>query len=503
MSPSGFDRRLFWILGVALFISYAYFYQAGGWNQNSRFALVRGILEHHSLQIDAYHEETGDRAIWNGHYYSDKAPGASLVALIPVDVARAAGSVIGVSPESESGLTWSSYVATLTASALFTVMAALAVLWLSLRWGFSSRAALFAATAYAVASPAWCYATLFMGHGLSAGCLMLAFAAAVALDDASDQHARRLAWTVGLACGWAVVSDFPSAVPVVLIVGLALLTVRMRGTRALSHVAVPIVAGGAISALVLLGYNMAAFGSPFHLGYASEEGFEQLHTGLFGISRPEWWRVREILVGSYRGLWPMSPLMALAPIGLAVLARTARQIRPALVAAAIATFYLALNASYFYWEGGWIVGPRQLAPALPFLALGLAPLWDKWRSAGRVLLAACWTWGAALTLVAVSTTAQPPASVERPLTDLLLPAFREGALGLNNQRFTDFRADETAIRRHTPSGASWNLGMKVGLTGLASLVPLGFVWLGCGWWLSVVAAESKESSSTTRRGSSR
>ena len=40
-------------------------------------------------------------------------------------------------------------------------------------------------------------------------------------------------------------------------------------------------------------------------------------------------------------------------------------------------FYLLLNASYFYWEGGWAYGPRQVMPALPFLALGLAPLWDR------------------------------------------------------------------------------------------------------------------------------
>ena len=100
-------------------------------------------------------------------------------------------------------------------------------------------------------------------------------------------------------------------------------------------------------------------------------------------------------------------------------------------------------------------------------------------AAGRAVLAAAWLWGAALTLVAVSTTPQPPASIERPVTQLLVPAFREGRLALNNQRFTDFRADEAAIRRHAEPTASWNVGMKIGLTGLASLIPLGIVWIGC------------------------
>ena len=339
---------------------------------------------------------------------------------------------------------------------------------------------MFAATAYGVATPAWCDATLFMGHGVSAGCLMIAFTAAVAMRDASDVRAGRLGWAIGLFAGWAVVSEFPAAVPVLFIMVLALAAISRRGAAMTRRVLARIVAGGAIAAAVLLAYNTAAFGSPFHLGYASEEGFEQLQTGLFGITSPEWWRVREILIGSYRGLLPISPLMALTPIGLAVLARTRPRAGLALAAAAIATFYLVLNASYFYWEGGWAFGPRQMVTALPFVALGLAPLWDSWRSSpARAILAAGWLWGAALTLLAVSTTPQPPAAIQRPVSELMMPAFFEGHLALNTQRFTDFRADEDAISRHAEPTASWNLGMKMGLRGRASLVPLGLVWLAC------------------------
>ena len=158
-----------------------------------------------------------------------------------------------------------------------------------------------------------------------------------------------------------------------------------------------------------------------------------------------------------------------------------------MVAGASAVFYLLLNASYFYWEGGWAFGPRQVMPALPFLALGLAPLWDRGRTAGRVVLAGGWIWGAALTLIAVSTTPQPPASIMRPVTELMVPAFLEGHLALNNQRFTDVRGDEYAIWRHADPTVSWNLGMPMGLTGRASLVPLGIVWLVCGAWLVSIA----------------
>ena len=82
----------FAILAVTLFISYAYFYQAGGWNQNSRFDLVRAILERGTVRIDAYAQNTGDKATFDGHAYSDKAPGQALASVPAVAAGSAAHS---------------------------------------------------------------------------------------------------------------------------------------------------------------------------------------------------------------------------------------------------------------------------------------------------------------------------------------------------------------------------------------------------------------------------
>ncbi|HEX3646202.1 MAG TPA: hypothetical protein VHT95_11390 [Vicinamibacterales bacterium] len=491
------QTRVAAVLGVALFLSYAYFYGAGGWNQNSRFALIRAILERHTLQIDAYQLHTGDRALWRGHYYTDKAPGASLVALAPVQAARLISRAAGIDPASFPGIAWTSYVASLVTSGVFTVIAALCVFWLSLRWGASTGAALFAAAGYGIATPAWAYATLFMGHGQTAGCLMIALVAADALGRANPLgyadrlsqsgprgHAarRRLEWTIGLAGGWAVVTELQAAIPAVFIGLLAIgaLVEDKRGDvpydRVMRPAIIRIAAGVAVAAVPLLIYNALAFGSPFHLGYSSEEGFKELQTGFFGITYPRLSTVRELLVGSYRGLLPLSPLMAVAPVGLGVLASKGRR-GPALVAAGIGAYYLLLNASYFYWEGGWAFGPRQMTAALPFLALGLAPLWDLGRAAGRTLLAAGLIWGAAITLVAVSTTPQPPATFKSPVTELLWPAFRDGDLSLNPQTFVHNGVDVAHLRGGGDPHAAWNLGELAGLRGLPSLLPLASIWI--------------------------
>ena len=125
---------------------------------------------------------------------------------LPTDLARALLVTAGVNPDAIAGVAWGSYAATVFTSGIVSVASALCILWLSIAWGYSRGAALFAATAYAVAGPAWCYATLFMGHALSAGCLMVAFAAAVALGGAAQSRIAPLAWIVGLFCGWAVIN---------------------------------------------------------------------------------------------------------------------------------------------------------------------------------------------------------------------------------------------------------------------------------------------------------
>src|SRR5919197_3737405 len=101
------------LIGLVVFISYAYFYQAGGWNQNSRFDLVRAILEQHTLRIDSYHSNTEDKALFQGHYYSDKAPGVVLLGVPAVMAVRTfLRRWAGLDPLSPRGLVAESYLVT-------------------------------------------------------------------------------------------------------------------------------------------------------------------------------------------------------------------------------------------------------------------------------------------------------------------------------------------------------------------------------------------------------
>lgn len=462
------------LLAAALFLAYAYFFQGGGWNQNTRFALVRAIVEEHSLRIDATATRdgrpvTGDLARRDGHLYSDKAPGASLAAVPAVAIASYAAS----DPPTPGDLTGLAYVATLAASAVPTVLAALLLLASAEALGASSVGALVAAVAFAIASPAWGWATLLFGSALATACLLAAFRAALALRDPCDEDRdRRLGLLTGLAGGWATVTEYPAAVPAAMLAALALAHVWRDGPARRARVALAIAAGAAVCAAALALYNTAAFGSPFSLGYSHIQSFAGMRQGVFGVTRPRAEALWGILFGSYRGLFRLAPALLVGPLGLALLARTKVAKAPAVAAAAIAAYYVLLNGSYAYWDGGWSFGPRHMAPALPFLALGLAPLWDRATEAQRKALGAAVAWGAAIALIAVATTAQPPETERAPVSNLLWPAFSRGELSLNHQAI--FEAAPAA--RRDPVTHAWNLGERLGLSGLASLAPLLLAW---------------------------
>ena len=468
---------------------YAFFYEGGGWNQNTRFDLVRAIVERHTLQIDPFQDNTGDKALFGGHVYADKAPGASLTAVPAVALVRASLRGVGRDVYAPGALTTLSYVSTLGGAALPAVLASLCVFWISRRLGATDGAAAVAAIVCGLGTPLWAYATLLYGHALAAGCLAAALLGAMRLGDSpgkTKSAGARVGFWTGAAASWAVVAEFPAAVPSAMILAFACWQiVRVRGSRGPAYA----LAGGAIlGAVVLLSYNQAAFGSPFHLGYASETaGYEGMHSGIFGVSWPNPRVAVALLFGAYRGLLPLAPVLILAPVGFWPLIRNPASRWPSLISAAIVVYDFLMTSGYAYWDGGWSYGSRHLGPALPFLSIGLAPVWQGAGRAARigVLLLAAVSVGQSL--VAVATTPQPPGIAPAdPMRELLWPAFASGDFPIGWQSVLELRPPPGAMsdleRRGVPR-ASWNLGQLVGLEGHLSLLPLAVLWIAClaGW----------------------
>src|SRR5262249_30172459 len=151
----------------------------------------------------------------------------------------------------------------------------------------------------------------------------------------------RAAWVVGIFSGLAVLSEFPAAIPVLFIVTLAWAEVRQDGSTETARVMSRIVAGGAVFGGILGAAHPRAVGSPLRLGYGNEdnaEGIAMQQEGLFGITHPTLHVAFEVLLGQYRGLLPLSPLVALTPVGLVLLSRAPERVRTVAVAALVPAF---------------------------------------------------------------------------------------------------------------------------------------------------------------------
>src|SRR6202140_3368719 len=470
------------LLGLVIFFSFIYFYEGGGWNQNSRFDLLRAIVERHTLQIDAYHENTQDKAHFRGHYYSDKAPGLVFLAVPFALAARPPLRMFGVDPESPRGEIALSYVVSAAAVALPTALAGVCLFFLGMRFGGGSSGAAFVTLVMCLGTPMWAYASLFWAHALVGACLIFAFAAALKVRQSKNARGDFL-WglVVGLAAGCATVTEYPAAPASAILAVWALSQAWSRGTVARWRVSAGIGLGAGIGVVVLLSYLYAAFGTlrPSYSYYDANSFSFMQQQGYLGLTYPHPDRLLKIMFGCSRGLFFASPVLVAAPVGLWWLWKGKAYRSAAAVAAAMVAYYFLFNASFYWWKAGLSFGPRYAGASIPFLCLGLPVAWGRatpvWR---RVLIAAALC-SVLLALMVVATTSQLSMQDRCPLVRSVWPAFWAGQVALNRDSLLTV-AEAGSNAEH----AAFNLGQLGGLRGLASLAPLFAMWgmAALLWW---------------------
>lgn len=471
------DRRLAFVVFALLFASYAYFYQGGGWNENSRMDLVRALVEDHSLAIDRFHMNTGDKAKLGEHYYSDKAPGLSLLAVPAYALVRLFGARLG----EHSFVVLASYVVTTLTVGLATALLGALLYRASRRLGATPRGALLAALGYGLGTTAFPFATLFFGHQMAA---FLAFAAFSLAWSCRDRHSDPRSFAAGALAGLALVTEFPLA-PVVGILFWYHADARHRARRLVTFAA-----GLALVLLPLALYSTAAFGSPWRTGYSvlADAGsrHEMLGRGTFGLGLPSLGVFVELMIGRYRGLFPYSPLLFLAlagfAFGLGLLStappeerRPHPQRRELWAALAVVVYFVLFVSSYTWWHGGASFGARHLLPMLPFLCLPLGLVADL---RPRLALGL----GIVSVIVMTMVTAVQPKPgewVNDPFFSKIAPAFFRGELAAGKSCPLVGNTDE----RHVPllrnaTNDAFNLGMVLGgRHRLPTLLPLLALWV--------------------------
>jgi hypothetical protein len=455
---------------------YCYFYQAGGWNQNSRFDLTRALVEDHSIVIDRFANNTGDTAR-SDHFFCDKAPGLSIAGAVPYELVHV---LFGSERPSPEYLSWASWLATVFAVALPSALGVIALSFLLGALGVHTGPRLALAATWGLATLALPYSTLYYGHQVCAALMIGAFVLLVRIGRGVDEVARVRLGAVGAMLGWAVVVEYPAALVMVV---LGVYAWRMVSWRALVWIAL----GAAVPALILAAYHTAAFGAPWKLAYSySTQGAR--HVGFMGIGVPDWTALQAIIASPFRGILFSTPWLALALPGAWRLWRSGK-CAETITCAAIVVLFVWMNASLVDWYGGWGVGPRYLVPCLPFAAvlaggMLVVPVL-RFKKVTLAIAGALVAWSLAFMLAATAVRPEVDDEIEHPFGDYIWPHVRANQVAVSTQGID--------MKGIGPPGApkqAWNWGERIGLAGLGSLVPLA-VWAG-GWSVLVMRRTRRE-----------
>jgi len=465
------QRKQAILLFSILMFCYAYVHQRPGWNQNSRLDLLHALFVHQTFKIDAYHENTGDKSIHDGHYYSDKAPGIVFLALPAFALSAGLLHLLDVPLDSEKGWLASDWITTAGSVGVITALGGVAMFLFLCRLVEQRYAFLTTYVVFLGAAP-FPYATMLFSHAAVIGLICIALWAiaddvfmqrmlntppaapanslpvnlcaergrprppvrpdgfaqtwASALrrfcrrassraQDAPPQSAFRnpqfpRVLLAGLCCGLAIASEYTAATAAGGILALALLTSFKRGL---------LLALAAIPPLLLIpAYNWICFGGPLAFGYhhLALTEFQEMNNGLFGITwPPKLSSAYLILFSPARGLFFWTPFFLMAFLGFKFLIKTIPKL--AYVSLAVTIVYIIAISGYYMPSGGAALGPRHLAPMLPFIILATTLGVIQVPKIG-VLLACC-----SLLLVITGTIigAMPPERIKNPLFDFFWP----------------------------------------------------------------------------------
>lgn len=364
--------RLYVLLFFLFMTVYGVFVEDVGPNQLSRLNLTLALAHEGRLEIDTYTANAIDRAYYNGHYYTDKAPLISFLAYPVYQAVRALQNLDAVNLDTRLMLTYLLWLLNVSINVPLTALLLLLFLHVARTLQPEGEMPWLAAFALAFGSLLFPYATMLFGHNVAAFFGFAPFV--VALWVRLGRLSERWLFVAGLLAGLGVLAEYPNGVFALALVAYVWGT--MRRPRAVLWV----IAGGVGPALALAAYNWAAFDHPLRFSYmfhAAPWGAEH-RKGLLGVRLPSPVRMVEILF-SPRGLFFLSPVTVLAPVAYRAMWRRREWRAEFWMSLGIPLAFLLLNSGYFYTLGGSAPGPRFLVPTLPYLFLPFAFLGRGWR----------------------------------------------------------------------------------------------------------------------------
>jgi len=425
------------LLFITIFLTAVFFseiaYQTS--NYTARLFLTEAIIDHGTFRLDAYEETLGvDGAIYQGHLYSNKPPGSSLIMLPqylllgkPVKVLFDALD-INIAVQNQDYAVQdvlAGWLVQIFSLGLYTAVGFIA-LYRILKLLNVKRPFLLTLLSF-FGTLMFPYATIGVGEMYTAPLLLLGLYHLLKSGFEADQDTAYL-WA-GFWYGLA----FFTTNQVLLVIGVAalILLLTMRTFRPVLLFAIPIILFG----LLTLGYNWLLFDHPLHfpIRYWSQGTPEVI---LFDL--PTLSRLAEMLLLPWKGIFFYSPYLILSIPGFRHLYRhlpgskTYRQGVVWLIAGSFLVYFIFLFFNVG-WFGGADFGFRYIVPVLFYLAIGAAVFLDHLLTTNHqsqknniiwpLLIWFLIIWSIAINTFGAITDPEIPTGIRNPLVNYSWPLF--------------------------------------------------------------------------------
>lgn len=475
--------RIQLLVGFIAFFSYAYFYNGNNVIQLARVLPVFSFVEPGSaatgtFRIDQFLGEDGtytcDSSFYEGHYYSNKAPGSILLGVPVYLVFFHAERILGLDPAGEALRRVNAYILNLFLSALLVAFGIVCFYRVLLASQTSIPQAVSLSLLLALGTLLFPYSTQLWGHPSAAAFVI------IALFFLLKRGSPNLA-AGGLCVGLAVLTDYLAFLSLVIFTVYVIL-VHRKGL-------VWFAAGGILPALLFGVYHRYCFGSVFTLAttYTQTSWREAGKAfGMFGFPDPA--VLLMILFSVKRGILLAMPVLVVSVFGFVRWARAWRTDALFWIAAAHVVFLLLINAAFVGWHSGWSAASRYQILALPFWIIALKELAPTHMQKAVLGLLGAISFLNMLALAVVSPFI--PFKVEDPIYGFSHALFWKGQFAVKGMGEILEKAsggyDDFLVE------APWNWGMWLGLQSWASLLPWMAV-LGGLLWLLRRAVRSEDS----------
>lgn len=381
---------------LTFFLIYLLFSHWVGWNEESRISLTKSISRENSFQIDIYANFTGDRAFYDGHYYSDKAPGTSFLAtpislildsifcnienseetiLVPKTVFLSKIYLFYNLPFRESVL---QILTVIMLSALPGALLVVLIYKTSRFFVENHIYSLITSFSFGLGTLIFPYSTVAMGILLASFFGFLGFY--IILKILKTGFVSRFIFISGLLLGFSFVVSY---LMIIVFIGLSLFLFLSKSNK---KTIFQFFIGVSLGSLPLLIYNFVIFSNPFNLTMFHRDKYifpclyEDLpgcviinkmdldHLILATIYFPN--GLASILFYPYRGIFFYAPFLLTTPFGFYLLYKKDKNLTKSLLLIFI-LFVIFLNY-YPSWEGGNSFGLRYMIPIMPFLSIPFA-----------------------------------------------------------------------------------------------------------------------------------